>query len=147
MRCSSRSHRGEIVERARQEQYIRRVLVSYRKTPGTTGNTQNALRHGLTAKHVVIREDDREEFTILQDALAAELDPPGRGSHMSEADQHDLGDDFFAHGGEESLKGLDGSFFALPLPEERAAIRTIYTAGTMFREDCADNDALRVYFR
>src|SRR6266852_2127433 len=30
------------------------------------------------------------------------------------ADEHDLGDDLLAHGGEKSLEGFDGSFFAHP---------------------------------
>src|SRR5204863_3115876 len=48
-----------------------------RTTEGKTRVSQNTLRHGLTAKHLVIRDDEREEFTALQDALAAELDPQG----------------------------------------------------------------------
>jgi hypothetical protein len=38
---------------------------------------QNALKHGLTAKHLVIRPDEEEEFAALRDALEAELDPQG----------------------------------------------------------------------
>src|SRR6266498_1884952 len=38
---------------------------------------QNALRHGLTARHLVVREDEREEFTELRDSLIAELAPQG----------------------------------------------------------------------
>ena len=38
---------------------------------------QNALKHGLTAKHVVIRDDEHEEFDALRDALEAELAPQG----------------------------------------------------------------------
>ena len=38
---------------------------------------RNALRHGLTAKHLVVREDEHEEFTAMQDALAAEIEPQG----------------------------------------------------------------------
>jgi hypothetical protein len=38
---------------------------------------QNALRHGLTARHLVIRDDEHEEFAALQDSLAAQLDPQG----------------------------------------------------------------------
>ena len=48
-----------------------------RTAEGKTRVSQNALRHGLTAKHLVIRDDEREEFAALQDALAAELDPQG----------------------------------------------------------------------
>ena len=39
--------------------------------------SKNALRHGLTARHLVIRDDEREEFTALQDSLSSELDPQG----------------------------------------------------------------------
>jgi hypothetical protein len=38
---------------------------------------QNALKHGLTAKHLVIRPDEEEEFAALRDALEAELAPQG----------------------------------------------------------------------
>ena len=38
---------------------------------------QNALKHGLTAKHLVVRDDQREEFETLHTSLAAELDPQG----------------------------------------------------------------------
>jgi hypothetical protein len=37
----------------------------------------NALRHGLTARHLVIRDDEREEFDSLQSALLEELAPMG----------------------------------------------------------------------
>jgi hypothetical protein len=39
--------------------------------------SQNALRHGLTARHLVIRDDENEEFAALQDSLSSELDPQG----------------------------------------------------------------------
>ena len=39
--------------------------------------SQNALRHGLTAKHLVIREDEREEFHDFQESLFVELAPHG----------------------------------------------------------------------
>jgi hypothetical protein len=39
--------------------------------------SQNALRHGLTAKHLVIRDDEREDFHSLQQALLTELAPQG----------------------------------------------------------------------
>ena len=39
--------------------------------------SQNALRHGLTARHLVIRDDEHEEFAALQDSLSQELDPKG----------------------------------------------------------------------
>jgi hypothetical protein len=39
--------------------------------------SQNALRHGLTARHLVIRDDEHEEFAALQQSLSEELDPQG----------------------------------------------------------------------
>jgi hypothetical protein len=39
--------------------------------------SQNALKHGLTSKHLVIRPDEEEEFAALRDALEAELAPQG----------------------------------------------------------------------
>ncbi len=48
------------------------------KTPeGKARVSQNAVRHGLTAKHLVVREDEREEFAAMRDRLLAELDPQG----------------------------------------------------------------------
>jgi hypothetical protein len=48
------------------------------RTPeGKARVSQNALRHGLTARHLVIRPDEHEEFATLQDALLTELDPQG----------------------------------------------------------------------
>jgi hypothetical protein len=48
------------------------------RTPeGKARVSQNALRHGLTAKHLVIRPEDQEEFAALRDGLTAELDPQG----------------------------------------------------------------------
>jgi hypothetical protein len=48
------------------------------KTPdGKARVSQNAVRHGLTAKHLVVRDDEQEEFTALRDELLAELDPQG----------------------------------------------------------------------
>ena len=48
-----------------------------RSPEGKARVAQNALRHGLTARHLVIREDEREELTALEQSLAAELDPQG----------------------------------------------------------------------
>src|SRR5437762_1996506 len=48
-----------------------------RTTEGKARVAQNALRHGLTAKHLDIRSGEHEEFAALQAALAAELDPQG----------------------------------------------------------------------
>ncbi len=39
--------------------------------------SQNAVRHGLTSVHLVIRDDEREEFNALHDSLSEELDPQG----------------------------------------------------------------------
>jgi hypothetical protein len=44
---------------------------------GKSRVSQNALKHGLTAKHLVIRPDQQEEFAALRDSLAADLDPQG----------------------------------------------------------------------
>ncbi len=49
--------------------------------PKTAGGkarvAQNAMRHGLTSARLVVREDERVEFTKLPDVLVAELDPQG----------------------------------------------------------------------
>ena len=39
--------------------------------------SQNARTHGLTAKHLVVRDDEREAFESLRDDFLAELDPQG----------------------------------------------------------------------
>jgi ubiquinone biosynthesis protein COQ9 len=44
---------------------------------GKSRVAQNALKHGLTAKHLVIRIDEAEEFAELRDGLQAELAPQG----------------------------------------------------------------------
>jgi len=38
---------------------------------------QNARKHGLTALHLVVREDEREDFESLRNSLLAELMPQG----------------------------------------------------------------------
>jgi hypothetical protein len=38
---------------------------------------QNARKHGLTALHLVVREDEREDFESLRNSLLAELAPQG----------------------------------------------------------------------
>ena len=48
-----------------------------RTDEGKARVSQNALRHGLTARHLVIRDDEHEEFTALQDSLSEQLDPQG----------------------------------------------------------------------
>jgi hypothetical protein len=44
---------------------------------GKARSSQNALRHGLTAREMVIREDQRAAFEELQRSLLEELDPQG----------------------------------------------------------------------
>ncbi len=38
---------------------------------------QNAVKHGLTGLHLVVRADEREEFESLRDSLRAEIAPQG----------------------------------------------------------------------
>jgi hypothetical protein len=44
---------------------------------GKTRVSQNALTHGLTAKHLVVAPEEQEEFAALRDSLTAELAPQG----------------------------------------------------------------------
>src|SRR6266545_3039581 len=44
---------------------------------GKAISSQNAVKHGLTAKHVVVREDEIKDFNDLRDFMFAELDPKG----------------------------------------------------------------------
>src|SRR4029079_11503633 len=48
-----------------------------RTEDGKARVAQNALRHGLTAKHLVVREDERETFDAFRADLQSELDPQG----------------------------------------------------------------------
>ena len=48
-----------------------------RTVEGKQHVSKNAIRHGLTARHPVVRDDEREEFAALRDGLTAELDPQG----------------------------------------------------------------------
>ncbi len=48
-----------------------------RTLEGKSRVAQNAVRHGLTARHLVVRDDEREEFAAFHQALAEELDPQG----------------------------------------------------------------------
>jgi hypothetical protein len=48
-----------------------------RTDEGKARVSQNALRHGLTARHLVIRDDEHEEFAVLRDSLSSDLDPQG----------------------------------------------------------------------
>jgi hypothetical protein len=48
------------------------------RTPeGKAVSSQNALKHGLSAKHLVIKEEERPEFDQLQAGLLDELQPQG----------------------------------------------------------------------
>jgi hypothetical protein len=44
---------------------------------GKARTSQNALRHGLTARHIVIRPGEQQEFDELERSLLTELDPQG----------------------------------------------------------------------
>ena len=48
-----------------------------RTTQGKQRVAHNAVRHGLTARHFVIRDDEQEEFAALEASLFEELDPRG----------------------------------------------------------------------
>ncbi len=48
-----------------------------RTAAGKARVAQNAVRHGLTARHPVIRDDEHEEFAALHRSLSQELDPQG----------------------------------------------------------------------
>ena len=48
-----------------------------RTAEGKARSAHNALRHGLTARHLVIRDDEHEEFESLQASLVEELAPQG----------------------------------------------------------------------
>jgi hypothetical protein len=48
-----------------------------RTDQGKARVSQNALSHGLTARHLVIRDDERDEFADLLNSLSSELDPQG----------------------------------------------------------------------
>ncbi len=48
------------------------------RTPdGKARTAQNAVRHGLTARRLIVRDDEHEEFATLQSDLLAELSPQG----------------------------------------------------------------------
>ncbi len=48
-----------------------------RTADGKARVAQNAVRHGLTARHPVIRDDEHKEFAALHRSLSQELDPQG----------------------------------------------------------------------
>lgn len=55
-----------------------RTSTGPRTIEGKARVSRNAVRHGLTASHPVVRDDgEHEEFAALRDGLAAELDPRG----------------------------------------------------------------------
>jgi hypothetical protein len=62
-----------------QEANSRNALLSTgpRTPAGKAVSSQNALKHGLSAKHLVIQEEDRPEFDQLQAGLLDELHPEG----------------------------------------------------------------------
>ena len=48
------------------------------RTPeGKARVAHNAVRHGLTAKHLIVRPDEQAEFEEFRHSLLAELDPQG----------------------------------------------------------------------
>src|SRR5687768_377578 len=48
-----------------------------RTTDGKARSAQNAMKHGLTSKELVVREDEQEEFESLRGALIEEIAPHG----------------------------------------------------------------------
>ena len=48
-----------------------------RTEEGKARVASNAVRHGLAARNLVIREDEREDFETFHNALQTELDPQG----------------------------------------------------------------------
>jgi len=48
-----------------------------RTAAGKARVAQNAVRHGLTARHLVIRDDEQEAFATLHQSLLEDLDPQG----------------------------------------------------------------------
>ena len=56
------------------------LSTSPRTVEGKARVSQNAVCHGPTAKHLIIREDERDDFATLQDSLSSELNPQGKSS-------------------------------------------------------------------
>ena len=48
-----------------------------RTAEGKARSARNACKHGLTATHLVIRDDEREEFQFFLDNLTTEIQPEG----------------------------------------------------------------------
>jgi len=46
-----------------------------RTDEGKAQSSRNAVRHGLTSKHFIVREDEQEEFAALKESLIEELAP------------------------------------------------------------------------
>ena len=44
---------------------------------GKARSSRNALKHGLTSKDLIVREDEKEAFEQLQADLRAQLTPEG----------------------------------------------------------------------
>jgi hypothetical protein len=54
-----------------------RLSTGPRTEEGKAVSSRNALKHGLTSKDLVVREDEREEFESLKSDLETELAPEG----------------------------------------------------------------------
>jgi hypothetical protein len=54
-----------------------------RTEQGKARVAQNAVRHGLTSQHLVVREDEREVFETFRKDLQSELDPQGAIEHAT----------------------------------------------------------------
>src|SRR3954453_15076367 len=54
-----------------------RLSTGPQSAEGKARVSQNAVRHGLTSKHLVLREDEQEDFAAFLAELSAELDPQG----------------------------------------------------------------------
>ena len=54
-----------------------RLSTGPRTAEGKAQSSRNALKHGLTAREVVVREDQQEEFNDLRDRMLTDLDPQG----------------------------------------------------------------------
>jgi hypothetical protein len=48
-----------------------------RSGEGKARSARNAIRHGLTSRQLIVREDERADFETLRDALVEELAPQG----------------------------------------------------------------------
>src|SRR5690348_12151343 len=48
-----------------------------RTEEGKARSSRNALKHGLTSRHLIVREDEREEFNQFQQSLQDDLGPEG----------------------------------------------------------------------